>query len=229
MHKKILVVAAHPDDEILGCGGTIAKYVKQGHKIKTIILTRGVSSRFKNDSYKINKLQKKLNNASKLANKAIGVKDLKFFDLPDNQFDQTSLLSLVKIIEKEIKIFKPCTIFTHYINDLNIDHQYTSKAVITAARPHSKSLVREILFFEINSSTDYQINSNGFQFQPNLFIDISKTIKQKKGALKAYNAEMMSYPNSRSIKSVINRNLALGNSVGLEAAEAFQIVRKIEK
>ena len=180
-------------------------------------MTRGVSSRFKNDSSKINKLQKKLNNASKLANKAIGVKDLKFFDLPDNQFDQTSLLSLVKIIEKEINIFKPSTIFTHYINDLNIDHQYTSKAVITAARPHSKSLVQEILFFEINSSTDYQINSNGFQFQPNLFIDISKTIKQKKGALKAYNAEMMSYPNSRSIKSVINRNLALGNSVGLEA------------
>ena len=85
------------------------------------------------------------------------------------------------------------------------------------------------MFFEINSSTDYQINSNGFQFQPNLFVDISKTIMQKKKALKEYNSEMMSYPNSRSIKSIINRNLSLGNSVGLEFAEAFQIVRKIEK
>lgn len=229
MNKKILVVAAHPDDEILGCGGTIAKYIKQGFKVKTIILTKGISSRFKNKNYKIKKLQKNLNTSSKLANKAIGVNDLKFFDLPDNEFDQISLLSIVKIIEKEIKTFKPNTIFTHYINDLNVDHQYTSKAVIIAARPLSKSIVREILFFEINSSTDYQINSNGFQFQPNLFVDISKTIMQKKKALKEYNSEMMSYPNSRSIKSIINRNLSLGNSVGLEFAEAFQIVRKIEK
>ena len=227
--KKILVVASHPDDEILGCGGTIAKLSKSGNIIKTIILTRGISSRFDSSNKKIAKLQKKLNECSKAANKIIGVRNLKFFDLPDNQFDNNSLLFLTKIVEKEINNFKPQIIFTHFINDLNIDHQYTSKAVLTAARPQNKNSVDEILFFEINSSTDYQINSNGLQFLPNYFVDISKTIKFKKKALEIYKSEMKRYPHSRSVKAVLNRNISIGNSVGLESCEAFQIARIIKK
>ena len=227
--EKILVVAAHPDDEILGCSGTIAKLLSCGHKVRTVILARGISSRYQMLNSNVKKLQDKLNKVSILANKIIGVKDLKFFDLPDNEFDKNSLLSLVKLIEKEIKLFKPQKIFTHFINDLNIDHHYTSKAVLTAARPENKHSVEEIIFFEINSSTDYQINSNGLQFQPNFFVDISKTLKLKRKALEVYKSEMKKYPHSRSIKAIINRNITLGNSVGLRAAEAFQIVRKIEK
>ena len=165
-NNKILVVAAHPDDEVLGCGGTIAKYLNKGARVKTIILTKGISSRHKKISNHVKKLQSKLLKSSLLANKAIGVRDVSFYDLQDNEFDSVPLLSLVKILEKEIKEFKLNKIFTHFIHDLNIDHQYTAKAVITAARPEYHNSVDEILFFEINSSTDYQINSNGMQFQP---------------------------------------------------------------
>tara|TARA_B110000977_G_C11070681_1_gene489436 strand:- start:795 stop:1484 length:690 start_codon:yes stop_codon:yes gene_type:complete len=229
MKKKILVVASHPDDEILGCGGTIAKLSKSGNIVKTIILTKGISSRFDSNKNKIIKLQDKLNKSSKAANKVIGVKNLKFFDLPDNQFDNNSLLSLTKVIEKEIKNFKPNIIFTHFINDLNIDHQYTSRAVLTAARPQTKNSVDEILFFEINSSTDYQINSNGLQFMPNYFVDISKTVKLKKKALEIYKSEMKKYPHSRSVKAILNKNISIGNSIGLGSCEAFQIARIIKK
>jgi len=229
MKKKILVVASHPDDEILGCGGTIAKLSKSGNIVQTIILTKGISSRFDSNKNEIIKLQDKLNRSSKAANKVIGVKNLKFFDLPDNQFDNNSLLSLIKIIEKEIKDFKPNIIFTHFINDLNIDHQYTSRAVLTAARPQTKNSVEEILFFEINSSTDYQINSNGLQFMPNYFVDISKTVKLKKKALEIYKSEMKKYPHSRSVKAILNKNISIGNSIGLSFCEAFQIARIIKK
>lgn len=229
MKKKILVVASHPDDEILGCGGTIAKLSKSGNIVKTIILAKGISSRFNSDKSKIIKLQNRLNKNSKAANKVIGVKNLKFFDLPDNQFDNNSLLSLTKVIEKEIQNFKPNIIFTHFINDLNIDHQYTSRAVLTAARPQTKNSVDEILFFEINSSTDYQINSNGLQFMPNYFVDISKTVKLKKKALQIYKSEMKKYPHSRSVKAVLNKNISIGNSIGLGPCEAFQIARIIKK
>ena len=227
--KKILVVAAHPDDEILGCGGTIAKYIKQGAKVKTIILTKGISSRHEKITSKVKNLQLKLYKSSLLANSAIGVKEISYYNLPDNEFDNKSLLSLVKLLEKEIKKFKPNKIFTHFINDLNIDHQYAAKAVMTAARPEYHSSVSEIIFFEVNSSTDYQINSNGMQFEPNFFVDISKTLKNKKNALNYYKSEMKKYPHSRSIKAVINKNISIGNSLGLNACEAFQIVRKIEK
>jgi len=229
MKKRILVVASHPDDEILGCGGTIAKLSRSGNIVKTIILTKGISSRFDSNKNEIIKLQDKLNKSSKAANKVIGVKNLKFFDLPDNQFDNNSLLSLTKVIEKEIKNFKPNIIFTHFINDLNIDHQYTSRAVLTAARPQTKNSVEEILFFEINSSTDYQINSNGLQFMPNYFVDISKTVKLKKKALEIYKSEMKKYPHSRSIKAILNKNISIGNSIGLGFCEAFQIARIIKK
>tara|TARA_B100001057_G_scaffold489036_1_gene574531 strand:- start:4075 stop:4764 length:690 start_codon:yes stop_codon:yes gene_type:complete len=229
MKKRILVVASHPDDEILGCGGTIAKLSRSGNIVKTIILTKGISSRFDSNKNEIIKLQDKLNKSSKAANRVIGVKNLKFFDLPDNQFDNKSLLSLTKVIEKEIKNFKPNIIFTHFINDLNIDHQYTSRAVLTAARPQTKNSVDEILFFEINSSTDYQINSNGLQFMPNYFVDISKTVKLKKKALEIYKSEMKKYPHSRSVKAILNKNISIGNSIGLGSCEAFQIARIIKK
>ena len=215
INKKIMVIAAHPDDEILGCGGTIKKFILKGYKVRTLIMTRGISSRYLKSTKTTSKLQSKLNTMSILANKAIGVKDVKYFDLPDNQFDKNSLLSLVKIIEKEINLFKPKKIFTHFYNDLNIDHQYTSKAVLTAARPQGQDSVDEVLFFEINSSTDYQINSDGIKF--------------KKKALDFYKSEMRKYPHSRSIKAILNRNISLGNSMGLESCEAFQIARIIDK
>ena len=147
--KNILVIASHPDDEILGCGGTLYNFKKKGAKISALFLSDGESSR------KSSKIEKLILNRKKQALKAakiIGIRNLIFGNFPDNSMDTVPLLKIVQFIEKRIKTIKPDMIFTHFENDLNIDHQITSKAVITACRPIKNQTVKSILFFEILSS-----------------------------------------------------------------------------
>ena len=227
MKKKILVIVAHPDDEMLGCGGTLLKLKKENCEIKSIFLSDGESSRSKKKNYK-KEIKTRENQAIKISKNAGFIKP-KFFRLRDNSLDKYPLLKVIKKIEKEMSGFNPNIIFTHSDVDLNIDHQYTANAVLTAARPENKDSVSEILFFEVNSSTDFQAQYGDKSFKPNFFVDISKTLSFKSKALKCYKSEMRAYPHSRSIKSIINHNIARGSSVGLKACETFLIVRKIEK
>ena len=126
--NKILVIAAHPDDEVLGCGGTLIKYSKMDYEIKIVFMTNGVSSRSK---IKKNEILKRKKAAIK-ACKILGANKPKFFNFKDNQMDSVPLLKIVKVIEKEIYLFKPSIIFTHFNGDLNIDHEITSRATLTA-------------------------------------------------------------------------------------------------
>ena len=171
--KKILVVAAHPDDEILGCGGTIAKHVANGDNVDVIFLTNGVSARnLKKKSLKKN-INKRINAAIKAA-KIVGANTPYFLNFSDNQLDKHPLLKIIKSLEKIINKIKPEKIYTHFDNDLNIDHKITNQAVITICRPQKKNKVKEILFFEVPSSTEWQISRNTKNFDPNWFEDISK-------------------------------------------------------
>ena len=154
--KKILIFAAHPDDEVIGCGGTIAKLKKNGNKIYVCFFADGESSR---NVRNVNALIKKRKKAAKKSAAILGIDELFFCDLPDNRLDTMSRLSVVKIVEKYISLIKPQTVFTHFYGDLNIDHQIVSKAVITACRPEKKNPVKKLLFFEIPSSTDWQISN----------------------------------------------------------------------
>lgn len=222
--KKILIIVAHSDDETIGMGGTIKRHAIAGDEINVISMTNGVGSRDNTDQTSVLSREKSANEASKI----LGFNWVKRFDFPDNQLDNVSLLEIIKAIES-IKLFiKPELIYTHTGADLNIDHKIVLNAVLTAFRPLNEESCKEIRTFEVPSATDYGHDTLAGKFAPNLFVDIKKFEKDKLSALQAYSQEMKPYPNSRSIKSIINLARMRGNRVGLDIAEAFQIIRKIE-
>ena len=172
--SNVLVVAAHPDDEVLGCGGTIAWHIARGDEVHVIILAEGITSRDKKRNTKTSKKQlNQLIESAKQAHDILGTTSIKFFDFPDNRMDSIDLLTVVKIVEKELSKITPDIIYTHYENDLNIDHQITNRAVITACRPYPNQSVRKILAFEVQSSTDWQSQIANKNFNPNHYINIS--------------------------------------------------------
>lgn len=227
--QRVLIVAAHPDDEILGCGGTIAMHVKSGDEVSVVILAEGVTSRAEKRDRK--KDSKKLADLSKIAleaNQLLGVKSLFLHDFPDNRMDSLDRLDVVKVVEKYVEKFKPSIIYTHHFGDLNIDHQIVNQAVITACRPFPGQTVKKLLFFEAASSTEWQIQGSSSVFLPNWFVDISDTLDLKLHALQIYNSEMRRYPHSRSIKALECLAKWRGASVGVYAAEAFVLGRNLE-
>ena len=220
--KEILVFAAHPDDEILGCGGTLKKYFLKGYKVSVVFFTNGVSAR---NEYNIKKNILKRKIEAKKAAKVIGINKCYFNDFKDNQLDSYPLIKIIKIVEKKIKAIKPEVIFTHYENDLNVDHQMISKAVITACRPIKNNKVKKLLFFEVPSSTEWQIKKKNIVFSPNFFEDISTVKRYKLDALRCYKSELREWPHPRSIKGVQSLFNWRGSTIGVDAAEAFMVGR----
>lgn len=219
--NKILIIAAHPDDEILGCGGTIIK-LKDDHDINVIFMTDGVSARGRNS----HESKKRRMSCLKLFKKLNLQKPI-FFNFPDNQMDKVPLLKIIKKIESCIKKINPETIFTHYFDCLNIDHQITSKAVLTACRPLKNFKVNKILSFEILSSTEWAKFTRK-SFEPNYFIDISNHIEKKIEAIKFYKQELKKYPHSRSTKGIRALASFRGISCGVKYAEGFYLNRLVE-
>lgn len=220
--KNILVVAAHCDDEVIGCGGVIAKHVAEGDCVSVIFVADGVTSRaHANDS----DLKQRINYANK-AKEILGYQHFFYLNFPDNQLDSVPLLKIVKPIEDLVKDIKPECVYTHHIGDLNVDHRITNQAVLTACRPFPESTVREILTFEIMSSTEWAGNGVA-PFDPDVFIDIESYWDTKQHALLAYSSEIRQSPHSRSIRHLDALAIHRGFSVGLSRAEAFKLVRKI--
>jgi LmbE family N-acetylglucosaminyl deacetylase len=225
MKKKILVVGAHPDDEILGCGGTLINHIRNRDTVYSLILGEGITSRstsrdLSKDKKKLSKI--KLHAIS--ANKLIGVKKLYFGNFPDNRFDSVNLLDLIKYIESIFTTIKPDIVYTHFYNDLNIDHRLTFQAVVTACRPYKNKC--EIYCFETLSSTDFSPGRNNFN--PNYFVDISKSINKKIQALKKYKTEIKKYPFIRSDKNIMTLAQYRGLNVGIKYCEAFELICKFD-
>lgn len=223
--KRILIIAAHPDDEILGCGATVARLIKEGYEAYTLILGEGMTSR--DPERNINKREKDIDELKKhmqRANDIIGVKKVFAFDFPDNRFDTVPLLDIVKTIEKVKNMVKPYVIFTHYEKDLNIDHQITYKAVITATRPLENENTKEIYSFEVLSSTEWNYP---LSFSPNVFFDIGDTLALKLKAMTEYKLELREYPHPRSLEGMEIRAKQRGMEVGMYFAEAFECARRI--
>lgn len=224
--KRILVVAAHPDDEVLGCGGTIARLAKEGFEVFTLILGEGLTSRDarRNPGKKRGEIEALKDQAYK-ANKVLGVKDVFMHNFGDNRFDGIPLLDIVKVIEKTKKEVSARVIFTHNDGDLNIDHRLTYKAVLTAARPLSEETVKEIYSFEVLSSTEWNYP---YDFSPDTFYNIEKTIELKLKAMRAYEKELRSFPHPRSLEGIRVNARQRGMQVGAGYAEAFKCIRSIK-
>jgi LmbE family N-acetylglucosaminyl deacetylase len=222
MCKTVLVVAAHADDEVLGCGGTIARNVAEGYTVHAVFLADGVSSRQGADAQELTKRLA----ATELARQVLGITTTTFLGLPDNRLDSLPLIEVVQQITRVIHQINPQIIYTHHYGDLNIDHRIAHQAVMTACRATPESSVREILTFEVMSSTEW--GSVGLApFLPNLFVDITAYMAIKVQALNAYVFEMRSAPHSRSLEHLNVLARHRGHSVGLTAAEAFMVMRMV--
>ncbi len=227
--KKVLVIAAHPDDEVLGCGATLYKLSKKKYKIKVIFLSDGESSRKINNKKIIKDLIKKRENQAIKSAKILGIKKLKFFRLPDNKLDSFDLLKINQIIENEIKLFKPNIIFTHSNHDLNVDHVVAHNATITACRAYKFRFINSIYAFEISSNTESNFKISKKKFSPNVFIDIKNEITKKLEALSQYKNELEKWPHPRSLKALKILAHYRGTQSGLDSAEAFQLIRENKK
>ena len=227
--SKILVFVAHPDDEVLGLGGTLS-YLSEVKSaiIKVVILGEGITSRSKHRS--TSDWEEELINHKKDIEKAkhiIGYNKLMCYDFPDNRFDSVDLLDVIKIVEKEKNDFKPDIIFTHHFGDLNIDHRITHDAVITASRPSSGENLHSILTFETPSSTEWQVIGNTL-FKPNFYFEIRDIdLERKILAMECYRFEKRKYPHPRSPKALKTLAKIRGISVGKKYVEAFSISRSI--
>lgn len=228
MAHKVLVVAAHPDDEVLGCGGTILKHVKDGDTVHILIMAEGITSRDEvRDNIRHKGELELLHTGSLNAAKRMGVANLRICSFPDNRMDHVDLLDVVKEIEKEIHAFRPDVVYTHHAGDVNIDHKITHDAVVTACRPFPGNSVTRLLFFEILSSTEWQVQNLGNVFTPNWFINISSCIDEKLEVLRCYESEMRVHPHPRSYQGVKALSAYRGITVGCDFAEAFELGRMI--
>ena len=224
---RVLVVAAHPDDEVLGCGGTMALLAHRGHEVYVLILGEGVTSRDnERDPDRRATEIATLRKAAKEASQILGVKKLFFEDFPDNRFDTVPLLELIKAVERVKKRINPDMVFTHFEGDLNIDHCLTARAVMTATRPLPGESVHRVYAFEVLSSTEWNFVS---KFQPNVYFEITSFLERKIEALRCYESELKVFPHPRSVDGVKYLARLRGSETGVEAAEAFGLIRALEK
>jgi len=219
LKQKILIIAAHMDDESLGCGGYISKMVKLGHEVTVRVLSESVSSRKDDQFLDFEPEHLKRYKCYEKACKILKIDSYYPERFTDNRFDQHYLLDIIKIIEDYIEEHQPDTILTHYEHDLNIDHQLTARATMTACRP-GKNPVKKILQYEVLSSTEL----SEIPFKPNYFVDIKENIEDKVNACVAYETELNE---TRSRENIVNLAKYRGTQAGVEYAEAFVLKRDV--
>jgi LmbE family N-acetylglucosaminyl deacetylase len=224
---NVVIIAAHPDDEVLGCGGTIARLTGEGHDVYVGILGEGITSRCHKGERPNNEMVQNLQDQSRQVSRLLGVKELCLYNFSDNQFDTVPLLEIIKTVETLINRFQPQIVYTHHGGDLNIDHVIAHRAVMTATRPVKNCPVKEIYAFEVPSATEWAFGQFKPAFHPNVFVDISATSETKVQAMQIYESEVHSFPHPRSSRGLRSNAERWGSSVGLHSAEAFQLIRKV--
>jgi LmbE family N-acetylglucosaminyl deacetylase len=226
--KRVLVIAAHPDDEVLGCGGTISKYLRRGCQFKVIFIAEGSSCRYIDPGCAESVSAVALRTAQcKRALELLGINDYSFSDFPCGRLDQLPIIEINKVIEQAIRSFDPDTVLTHSAQDVNNDHRIVNRATLMATRPGAQNRVARVLAYEILSSSEWAF---GDSFVPNCFEDIDeKDLTVKIHSLAAYETEMRSYPWPRSEQGVRVQAMIRGMQAGVLLAEAYHIIREFRE
>lgn len=218
---SVLAVVAHPDDEVLGCGGTLALHAARGDSVTILILGEGMRSRTAHTDEQVTALH----DDARAAARELGIDDVRLEQLPDNAFDSVPLLDVVKLVEAAGDSVAPTVVYTHHPGDLNVDHGVTTRAVLTAFRPLPGTPARTLLSFETLSSSEWNYAPGAPRFRPQWYVDIGMVIERKVRALEAYRSEIRDYPHPRSSRGVEVASRRTGLDVGVEHAEAFELLR----
>lgn len=216
---NIAVISAHPDDELLGLGGTVALHAKRGDRVRMAVMCEGISVRY--DAKRHAEVQAQARAAAKI----LGVDDLVLKDLPDQRLDTISLTDIVKEIDAVLAGFEPEVVYTHFGGDINRDHRILTEAVLVATRPYAAPSVKEILMFETPSSTEWGTVELLRGFHPNVYVDVAETLEKKVEAFLCYTKEVRPFPHPRSPEALRERARYWGSHVGSTAAEPFALVR----
>lgn len=219
-----LVIAAHPDDEVLGCGGTIARAAAEGERVTIAILGQGAASRHTDGDPEVTREIRRLVDASRAAGRILGATDVRHFGLPDNRFDSVDLLDVVKLIESLADELQPEKVYVQHGGDLNIDHAITFRATMTAFRPLPGSSGHALLAYEVASSTEWAFGKFSPAFVADTFVDIAPYLDRKLAAMEAYASELREFPHPRSSQALRMLAGERGSRVGMAAAEAFATI-----
>ena len=225
MGKSVLIVAAHPDDEVLGCGGTIARHARAGDTVNILLMAEGATARegLLNERRAVAALR----DAAVAVARVLGAGEPRFCGFPDNRLDTVPMLDLIRPIEALAREIEPHTVYTHHQGDLNVDHRIVHEAVVTAFRPTPNCTAHALYAFEVLSSTGWADPSRDTPFAPTRFVDIRDTLEVKIAGLNCYRSEMRPFPHARSVEAVLALAAYRGAGVGLHAAEAFCVIREI--
>ena len=223
----VLCIAAHPDDEVLGVGGTLARHAADGEDVHVCILSDGVTSRYDETEAADNEIKQRRDRAQD-ACETLGA-TVSLHGFPDNSFDTVPLLEIVQTIEAEIEEHDPDIVYTHHYGDLNIDHELTCRATVTATRPLANSSVKRVLAYETLSASEWSIPDASNAFQPTSFIDISGHLEVKLDAISVYENELRDPPHPRTVDTIQKNAEVWGAKAGIDAAEPFEILREVRR
>ncbi len=219
--KRVMVVAAHPDDELLGVAGTLAKHVEAGDEVRAVVVSEGASSRYAEGA------ENSLQIAGRRAAEVLGLTAIDFLGLPDQRLDSLPILDVIRSIEAAVSGFSPEVLYTHHWGDINRDHAVVAEAVSVAARPIGAGFPAEVLCFETPSSTEWSFPSMEKAFVPNVFVDVTATLEKKLAAMACYESELRPYPHPRSLEALRARAAYWGQVVTRPYAEAFVLARRV--
>lgn len=213
--RTVLVVGAHPDDEVLGAGGTIAKHANAGDEVHVLIVTEGASQQYDDETL----IDQKVTETQQCA-ETLGVEAVHHGDLPDMRLDAVDHVEINSVIESVVESVGPDVVYTHSPTDVNKDHQHVYDSTLVATRPNSG--VQRVLSYEVPSSTNW--TGAGQQFDPSVYVDITETLERKLAGFAAYESEHREYPHPRSAEAIEAYAKMRGTAAGYRAAEAFQLV-----
>lgn len=220
---RVLVIAAHPDDEILGLGGTIAKHTNQGDEVHVLMVTEGASTQYKDQPEMIEVKKKEILKVKEI----LDIKEVHFVHLPDMMLDTLAHIAVNAPITKAVNELQPDIVYTHFYGDVNKDHRVIFDSTMVAVRPSVHFTVKKVICYHTPSSTEWNMQQGHTAFMPNMYVDITSYLEKKIKALEQYKSEMRKYPHPRSPESIKIIAHYWGTHIGVEAAEAFMIVREI--